>query len=268
MMLLDYGTQLSYEPILLSIGSLRKPRLREIAHITFSLFTTFEFFMKCTPKEYYTKALRDNGGVEKWEAMSDDAKESLTMYGIITSDSQLQELYVKMFDFFFEENVRYANGFFILFRDIPENPNDDIPIESITGIISENNFLQVLDIIQQVCCIHSIADESADDQKFKNSLARKLFERMQKALKEQEEQKESKADKNLSIPNIISSVASIHPTYNLINIWDLTVFQLLDAFRRMQSNTAYDIERVRVSVWGDEKKVFDPTLWHKNYYDT
>lgn len=267
-MLLDYGTQLSPEPIPLSIGSLKKPRLRDIAHISFSLFSTFQFFMKCTPKDFYTKALRDHNGTERWEAMSDDDKESLTMYSIIKTDEQLQGLYVKMFDFFFEENIRYTHGFFILFREMPEKPENDIPLESICGVISESNFSQVLDLLQQVCCIHSKADQSADDMKFKNSLARKLFEKMQKALKEQEEQKETKADKDLSIPNIISSVASMHPTYNLINIWDLTVFQLLDAFRRMQNNNAYDIERVRVSVWGDEKKVFDPALWHKNYYDT
>ncbi len=267
-MLLDYGTQLSYEPIPLSIGLLRKPKLRDISKITFDRFATFEYFLKCTPKEYYTKALSDYGGAEMWESFSEDKRESMTMYSIIVSDVPLQKLFVDLFNFFFMENVVYHKGFFILFDKNAEQVDDKVPLNSIHGIISDKNFSQVLDVIQQVCCIHNKSDESAEDQKFKNNLARQLFERMQKALKKQEEEKGTNVDKDLSLPNIISSVASKHPNYNLINIWELTVFQLVDSFKRMQSNTTYDIGRVRVSVWGDEKKTFDQALWHKNYYDT
>ena len=46
------------------------------------------------------------------------------------------------------------------------------------------------------------------------------------------------------------------------------MFQLLDAFNRMQMNSMYEIESTRVSVWGDEKKTFDASLWYKNNYDT
>ena len=76
-----------------------------------------------------------------------------------------------------------------------------------------------------------------------------------------------KADINLSIPNIISSISNMHPSLNYMNVWDLTVFQLLDAFNRLQANVMYDIDCTRVSVWGDEKKTFDVSLWYKNNYD-
>ena len=103
--------------------------------------------------------------------------------------------------------------------------------------------------------------------KFKNDIAKKLYEQMQKANKEKEKQKNKKNDINLSLPNIISSVSSKHPSINLINIWELTIFQLLDCFNRLQNNTMHEIDSTRVSVWGDEKKTFDPSLWYKNYYD-
>ena len=41
----------------------------------------------------------------------------------------------------------------------------------------------------------------------------------------------------------------------------------MDAFNRLQRNTMYDIDSTRVSVWGDEKKTFDVSLWYKNEYD-
>lgn len=88
---------------------------------------------------------------------------------------------------------------------------------------------------------------------------------MLKAKKKAQENK--KADINLSIPNIISSVSNMHPSINYLNIWDLTIFQLLDAFNRLQANVMYNIDCTRVSVWGDEKKTFDVSLWYKNNYD-
>ena len=91
------------------------------------------------------------------------------------------------------------------------------------------------------------------------------MEKMLKAKKKEQETK--KSDLNLTIPNIISSLANKHPSLNYVNIWDLTIFQLLDAFNRTQANSMYDIDSTRVSVWGDEKKTFDVSLWYKNNYD-
>jgi len=265
-MILDYGTQLSPDPITLSIGTLKKPRLKDISRISFSTFNTYEVFLKCSPKEYYTKILKSNGGIEKWNAIADSDKDILTMYTLLKDDVQLQNIYTQLFNFFFEERVVFKEGFFILlYGDIEQN--NEIAPENIRGVISEDTFPQIIDIIQQICCIHSKADEDAADQNFKNDIARKLFEKMQKALKKQEEERKVKADKNLSLSNIISSVSALHPSINLINIWDLTIFQLYDTFRRMQGNLIFDMNSTSVSVWGDEKNKFDQTLWHKNYYD-
>lgn len=118
--------------------------------------------------------------------------------------------------------------------------------------------------MQQICCIYS-EDEDIKNLKFKNALAKKMYEKMLKAKKKAQENK--KVDINLSLPNIISSISNKHPSINYINVWDLTVFQLMDAFNRVQTNTMYEIDSTRVSVWGDEKKTFDFTLWYKNNYD-
>lgn len=266
-MLLSYGELLSPFPIRLSIGIIRKPVLREIARIGFDRFNAYEAFLKCTPKHYYTKMMKDHGGIEMWESMSDAEREELTMCSLIGQHKDLQTLYTQIFEFFFEEFVRFEEGFFILYYgEIPQD--EKIPLENIQGIISEQNFSQVVDIIQQVCCIHSKADESAEDLKFKNEFARKMYEKMQKALKKQEEEKESKYDKDMSLPNIISALASNHPSINLHNIWDLTLFQLFDSFKRIQIDRVYDIDATRVSVWGDEKKQFKPDLWYKNHHDS
>lgn len=260
-MRLDYGTQLSPSPITLSIGNMKKPTLREISQLSFDKFSFYEFLMKLTPELYYTK-LKANGGKEKWKSMPDEEKDELKMYDIILSDDSIKNSYVDLMNFFFVENVVFQEGYFILL-----NPDvidyDNLSSENIRGVISQEQFYQVLDLMQQICCIHS-EEENIENMKFKNKLARKLYEQMLKAKKEQESKK---IDNNLSLPNIISSLSNKHPSINYINIWDLTIFQLLDSFNRIQANTMYEIDSTRVSVWGDEKKTFDFSLWYRNNYD-
>lgn len=264
-MRLDYGTQLSPVPITLSIGTLRKPTLKEISQITFDRFSFYEFFLKLSPETYYTKLRKENDGEAFWDSLTEEEKDKITIYNIIEEDEKIRSTYVEIFNFFFVETVIYQEGFFILLKENTaiDNP-DKIKREQVRGAIAKDNFSQVMSLLQQICCIYN-EEESLDDMKFKNNLARKLMEKMLKAKKKEQEAK--KSDLNLTIPNIISSLANKHPSLNYVNIWDLTIFQLLDAFNRTQANSMYDIDSTRVSVWGDEKKTFDVSLWYKNNYD-
>lgn len=264
-MRLDYGTQLSPVPITLSIGTLRKPTLKEISQITFDRFSFYEFFLKLSPETYYTKLRKENDGEAFWDSLTEEEKDKITIYNIIEEDEKIRSTYVEIFNFFFVETVIYQEGFFILLKENTaiDNP-EKIKREQVRGAIAKDNFSQVMSLLQQICCIYN-EEESLDDMKFKNNLARKLMEKMLKAKKKEQEAK--KSDLNLTIPNIISSLANKHPSLNYVNIWDLTIFQLLDAFNRTQANSMYDIDSTRVSVWGDEKKTFDVSLWYKNNYD-
>lgn len=262
-MRLDYGTQLSPVPITLSIGTLRKPTLKEISQITFDRFSFYEFFLKLSPEIYYTKLRKENDGEAYWGSLTEEEQDKITIYNIIEEDDKIRSTYVEIFNFFFVETVIYQEGFFILLKDEVANP-EKIKRKQVRGAIAKDNFTQVMSLLQQICCIYN-EEESLDDMKFKNNLARKLMEKMLKAKKKEQETK--KSDLNLTIPNIISSLANKHPSLNYVNIWDLTIFQLLDAFNRTQANSMYDIDSTRVSVWGDEKKTFDVSLWYKNNYD-
>ena len=221
--------------------------------------------MKLSPETYYTKLRKENDGEAFWDSLTEEEQDKITIYNSIEEDEKIRSTYVEIFNFFFVETVIYQEGFFILLKENTaiDNP-DKIKREQIRGAIAKDNFSQVMSLLQQICCIYN-EEESLDDMKFKNNLARKLMEKMLKAKKKEQETK--KSDLNLTIPNIISSLANKHPSLNYVNIWDLTIFQLLDAFNRTQANSMYDIDSTRVSVWGDEKKTFDVSLWYKNNYD-
>lgn len=260
----DYGTQLSPDPIVLSIGTLVKPKLKDISnaqtHMSFEKFNYYEVLIKMSPEIFYTK-IKGDEGKKYWNSLTEEEQENLTLYNVVVNDDNLRNTFVEIFNFFFDETVIFMDGCFVLLCKGIDKDTDIKSREDIRGIISENIFLQVLDVIQQVCCIED-KDRSVEEKKFKNGLAKKLYEKMLKAKKD-----EKKFDINFTLPNIISSVSNRHPTISPISVWELTIFQLYDSFNRMQVNSMFDIDSTRVSVWGDEKRTFNAALWYKNEYD-
>ena len=265
MTILDYGTLLSPKPIKLSIGSLRKPKLLEIYDISFERFISYESILKLTPEMYYTELLGEDGK-KQWNSFSKEQRNDINIYDIITNDISLQNMYVEIFNYFFVESVVFENPYFVFLNE-GTDLKQPITKEDITGVISKNTFSQVICMIQQTCCIFEKPKPSIDEQKFKNNIARKLYEKMLKAQEENEKRMVKKGNKDHSLPNIISAVSNRHPCINPNTVWDLTVFQLIDSFNRLQVNAVYEINQTRVSVWGDEKKAFDSTLWYKNSHD-
>lgn len=261
----DYGTQISPFPIPLSVGMLKKPKLSDIANpkakpsMSFSKFMFYEFLITMTPEDFFTKANVDKGK-KFWNSLSKKEKNGLTVYDLIKLNPILMKNFLEVFNFFFEETVLYVDGAFVLV-----NPNKDYSTEppqreDVVGIIDSHNFSEILYDIQQICCI---APEKEEIPKFKNKSAERIYYQ----IKEAEKMQKKKGDINLSLPNIISAVTAKHNSLNYNNIWNLTVFELLDNFGRMREGSIYEIEWTRVAVWGDEKKSFDPARWYKNEFD-
>lgn len=94
--------------------------------------------------------------------------------------------------------------------------------------------------------------------KFKSKLAQEVWELTHP------KEKQEKQNKDMELANIISSVAAKDESLNMINIWDLTVYQLYDQFQRLQGNTYFSIQSMSVAAYGDEKNKFDGGAWYKN----
>ena len=261
----DYGTQISPFSIPLSVGTLRKPKLCDIANpkakpsMSFAKFMFYEFLISMTPEEFFTKAENEKGK-EFWNTLSEEDKSGLTVYDLIQLNPTLMQNFLEVFNFFFEETVLYAGEAFVLVNPEKDYASETPQREDIVGVIDSHNFSEILNYIQQVCCI---AQEEEEPPKFKNKTAERLYYQ----IKEGERERNKKADKNLTLPNVISAVTAKHYSLNYTNIWDLTIFQLLDNFGRMREGSVYEIEWTRVAVWGEEKNTFDPARWYKNDFD-
>ena len=264
-MTLDYGSLLSPEPIQLSIGTIRQPILREISKITFSKFGIYQYFLKLSPEDYYTKINKTRE--EYWDNLSSDEQKAISLYDIILIDENLCNTYLEIFNFFFVEKVIFREDFFVFLNIDKQTADSEIEVteDILRGVVSKETFNDALDLLQQVCFLSEDESEDESKQKFKNEKARKLWRRMKAAEKKQKETSEHSAD--MTLPNVISSVAAKSLNLNICNIWDITLFQLYDQFYRLQNNDAHSINSMRVAAWGDEKNTFDYALWHKNMFD-
>lgn len=267
-MILDYYTLLCPVPINIGIGRIQNHTLMDIGEITYLKYGMFQVYLKLTPDDYY-KNINKERGETYWNLLSDEQRDSVTLYDLILTEEDVKMTYIELFNFFFVERVILRDNLFYVLKDANEGiADDDIEIneDTICGIIYPHNIREVVDIIQQVCCIKS--DDPLDEEapKFKNEKAKRLYERMQKAQKELDKNKEKKNSANLSLPNIISATAAKSPGLNISNIWNITVFQLFDQFNKTQFDDSHYINSVRVAVWGDENNQFDQTLWYKNTF--
>lgn len=237
-MKLSYFDLISPCPIHVSgVGDIFSPTLRRIAQIGAE---TYNF--------YLSLLLADEKTLFSDDAMTDFLKNALA--------------------FFFKEEIFYysdercfivTNNAVSVITDIEAlSGGRKLSDTDIVGVITGDNFSQICDLILQ---LNNIKRRDEDISKVKNKKALDILKKIQKGRAER--QKNKKADKNMEIANIISAVANRHPSLNMINIWDLTIYQLWDAFARLSNNSIYDIQSMSVAAWGDKDNHFDAAAWFK-----
>ena len=113
-MRLDYGTQISPYPVVLSDVTIKKPTLADIAKISFDKFSYYELFLKLTPEMFFTK-IKQNGN-NYWESLTTEQRKEITLYNIIKQDKTIQDIYVELLNFFCMETILYQNGYFVVLK--------------------------------------------------------------------------------------------------------------------------------------------------------
>ena len=122
------------------------------------------------------------------------------------------------------------------------------------GYINRDNFDDVKDMMLQVNYI-GIGDQ-AKPTKFSSAKAKELWELAQKHLKETKHPK----DKRMELGNIISKLCAVNCGYTLLNIYDLTVFQLYDQFFQYGYMRAMDLNERAFTIHGGKNFSFETWL--------
>ena len=230
---------------------------------------------------------------KQYEELNTEEKLSISFYDLLMYDELLICSFIEAFDFFFEEEVDFVvNGneitdaqfSFITYNkiDTPQkiklnNGNEYSTIKTnreLVGVINRSNFKDVVDIILQRNSVQREEEITAEDlTKVKNkNKVMQLMEKMKKGQKQLDKTREKKREEkgmasDTELANIISCVAAKnHNGLNMINIWDMTIYNLYEQFKLIRENNIHDAETLSVFVWGDKSNKFDIDAWFKEKF--
>lgn len=129
-----------------------------------------------------------------------------------------------------------------------------------SGLIHVSNFNFFIEILMMQNCIKS----KDSNEKYPNDKVKEYMQRI-KALKEKYQK--NYGGGGVDITDIISSVSAKHPSLNLLNVGEMTIYQVYDQYKRLNKIDEYEIslnslmhgaakEDVQLSHWSskiDEK---------------
>lgn len=229
-----------------NVGYLNSYTLNSILDLGFDVYNYFLNILCITEKDIKKMIIEDD--LNKLN----DINVFDFLYNIClnNSDSDLKKIILDALSFFFNEKVTVTNyGFQV--GDINSK-----------RFITSNNFYKVTRIVKKQNCIKT---RDIEEKNFKNDLARQKYEelerirekmrKMQEDLKNGNKKNKDKDDEKKDISewdNIISSLCCKHPTINLLNIGELTIYQIIDQFKRTQMIDDYYIS-IKSLLAGAEK---------------
>ncbi len=252
-MKLEYIELLSPEPIKLQgIGYVRSPTLRSIADITPANYRFYLSLLLMTPEAFYER----QGMAGSYEKLTPEEKSEIHIYDLIINDPSLIPFYEMALSFFFTESVVFDDNEKVFLTCHPKAGEEEAPLPA--GVIHKAVWNDLCDIISQLNFIEHTEEEYSN---VKSKKALKILEKLKAGRKKK---KTDSYDPDTDLGNIISAVAAKSSSLNMINIWDITIYQLWDTFHRLKVQAIYDIEKTSVSVWGDKEKQFDQNVWYKN----
>lgn len=251
-MRIEYFDMLSGEPVLVrGVGHIRSPQLGElrpssgIGYKTYNWYLSLMSWDKSQLLRY--DALMQYRGVEKLE------HERITMFDAVTLIQQTRELYRGALSFFMSENITWDSS---SRKYIVHTAGEGETEPQVVGEINRNNFDDLRNLILQMNFIG--LDKDGAPVKHSSEKSKELWERAQGYLAEQTKRADNETHPEYRLSNIISKICAVHPSYNLLNIYDLTIFQLYDAFFQVGYMRSADLsEQVFCNHGGDKFKFED-----------
>lgn len=249
----EYFDLLSGKPIeVAGVGHFRSPRLRDIApggKVSYRVYNFYLNFLLWDKEKLvqYDKML----GVRVADRLLKEEK--ITTYDAITLLPQTRELCRDVLSFFMSEELAWvASG-----RKFATYTAEDTE-QNAVGEINRDNFEKVRTMILQLNYIG--LDQGSANIKHTSAHSKELWEKAQYYLKKQTESQTKEDKPEYHLGNIISKLCSAHPSYNISNVWNLTVFQLYDAFFQYGYIRYSDLNETIFGNHGGEKFNFEDWL--------
>lgn len=174
--------------------------------------------------------------------------EEVSLFDVVIAVEDIRNKFIKMFNVFTIHTWEYIEVAGVG-KLLSKNEKD----EKIQ--INKNNFQIILDIIKRMYCVNRSEKEDYNAVNEEVAEAFREFEEWEETLK--------KEDEEITLDSIITGVSIKSKKYDLFNIWELTIFQLMMTYFGLEQEDAYD--RVMSAVYAGtlDGKVAKEHHWAK-----
>ena len=204
----------------------KQPKLRDIKDIGLQTYYAYISFLLVSVEEYLISIKRE-------DLIPFFKQHNLTMFDVYRDNSYERQFFIEALSFFIDGEIEFKNGEFLINN---------------TNIINQEIYQKILEIIAEINCLKV----NKQQETYANEKARRIAEKIQQA---KQKRRSVQSKDSISLADIISAVASRKESLNLLNIWDLTIYQLYDHYNRLMAEDEFDIHAMNYAYWGGEFKV-------------
>lgn len=206
------------EPFYLDgIGNVKCPTLRDIRKITYKVFSVY-LTMITTSLENYLKL---HGLEKEYNELNDSQKEKNTFYNLLLLGNT--RFLFDLLRFFIVDEIEFntKTGEFDIYKMIDAEKH-------IIGHLNSNNFEQFRLELQYVLGINKV---EKTEQKYKNKMAKDMFEKLKKHEEEEKSKKNNQNNSDFELDNMILKYCTHNKVgISILNVWDMTYYQFTHIF--------------------------------------
>lgn len=251
----DNYTLISGVPFDIGGVLVRQPTLHEIFKVIgYDSYSAYIYVVGLTLDQFFEANKTQLPGLrEAFAEMPKELQEQLNIFEVLLAEPSWRALLVKALSFFIVGDIVFdeENGRLVVMRD---------GVDAV--MVNADLFSDIRSFIYQAGCF------KAEDEKpkgFYNKAAKSKYEQLLALKGERDKQRVKKRDPDMEMWNLIGAVSANSNCYSLLNIWELTVFQLYDQFGRISKKKFLDGYASKWAVWGTDKFDFDE--WFKTNSD-
>jgi hypothetical protein len=202
------------------------------------------------------------GCYESYNSMTDEEKEACKLYNLILFDEKIRDEFEKIFSFFIVGDIQFnpeTNEHYI----IKEIYNDELEENQkyLVGKINAENYSELQTVLLQLNGLKKIENKPT---KYRNEAARLLAEKLEK---HREEVAKKQNKDSISLGGMISKYCADNKNgINILNVWDMNIFQFYDQFEQhnyIRQTYIQDMIYTNTVTFSDLKG-YDSQLWLKN----
>ena len=227
------------KPFLLEgIGHLHVLKINEILDIGFEKYNQI-LSLLCISKEEICKVLKlnDIDEVNSFEFL---------LYNCLASGSDFRDNMFDALRILFKENISISEEGVFFIGDIEEN-----------RVLHKLNYNYFIDILKYQNCINTNKEEIK--VKSKNDKVKEYLEK----LKKEKQKHDKKFNNETQLTDIISSVCAKHPSINLLNVGNMTIYQIINQYKRLNYIDDYFMS-IDSLMNGAKKEDVDLKHWSTN----